>query len=338
MTVSIRDVARHLNLSITTVSRALNNYEDVSEDTRQRVIQAAVELGYTPNRAARQLRHKYSDTIGYILPAAAPRFLDPFFAEFIAGLGDETSKHGLDLLVSTAPSASQAEQHAYEKWLHGHKVDGIVLNRMHLKDWRVEYLAKNKFPFVTLERSLDPYDYPSVEINGRVWFKSLIDHLVSLGHQRIAYIGADPELKIQADRFAGYRDGLRSHGITEDAELVVEGDLSSEGGFRAGKRLLSLSNPPTAITCIDDMTAIGALHAAREMGWIVGQNLAVTGFDGIEGFKHMQPPLTTIDQPVYLIACRLVQMLVDHIAGNASEEEHVQIEPVLEIRQSTAGK
>jgi LacI family transcriptional regulator, galactose operon repressor len=338
MTISIRDVARHLNLSITTVSRAINNYDDVSEETRQRVLQAVVELGYTPNRAARQLRHKYSDTIGYILPAAAPRFLDPFFAEFIAGLGDESSKHGLDLLVSTAPSGSRAEQQAYEKWLHGHKVDGIVLNRMHLKDWRVEYLVQNKFPFVTLERSIDPHNYPSVEINGRRWFKTLIDHLVSLGHQRIAYIGADPELKIQADRFAGYQDGLQSHALADDSKLVVVGDLSSEGGYRAGKHLLTLPNPPTAITCIDDMTAIGVLHVAREMGWIVGQNLAVTGFDGIEGFKHTQPPLTTINQPVYMIACRLVQMLVDQIAGNVLEGERVQLEPVLEIRQSTAGK
>ena len=337
MTITIRDVARHLNLSITTVSRAINNYEDVSEETRQRVLQAVVDLGYTPNRAARQLRHKYSDTIGYILPADAPRFLDPFFAEFIAGLGDETSKHGLDLLVSTAPSGSQVEQHAYEKWLHGHKVDGIVLNRMHLKDWRVEYLAQNKFPFVTLERSLDPYDYPSIEINGRYWFKTLIDHLVSLGHQRIAYIGADPELKIQADRFAGYLDGLQLNGLTFDPELVLTGDLTSEGGYSTGERLLALPYPPSAITCVDDMTAIGVLHAARDLGWIVGENLAITGFDGIEGFKHTQPPLTTINQPIYMIACRLVQMLADQIAGKVLEER-VQIDPVLEIRQSTIGK
>jgi LacI family transcriptional regulator len=337
VTVSIRDVARHLNLSITTISRALNDYDDVSDETRQRVQQAAIELGYTPNRAARQLRHKYADTIGYILPADAPRFLDPFFAEFIAGLGDEASKHGLDLLVSTAPSGSQAEQQAYGKWIHGHKVDGIVLNRMHLKDWRVQYLAQIKFPFVTLECSMDPYEYPSVEINGRRWFKTLIDHLVSLGYQRIAYIGADPELKIQTDRFTGYMDGLQLNGLTFDPELVVTGDLTSEGGYRAGERLLALPFPPSAITCVDDMTAIGVLHAARDLNWIVGDNLAITGFDGIEGFTHTQPPLTTINQPVYMIARRLVQMLVDQIAGKVIEE-HVQIDPVLEIHQSTIGK
>jgi len=145
-------------------------------------------------------------------------------------------------------------------------------------------------------------------------------------------------LKIQADRYAGYGDGLQSHGLAFDADLIVEGDLTSEGGYRAGQNLFNLPNPPAAIACVDDMTAIGVLHAARERGWMVGQDLAVAGFDGIEGFEHTQPPLTTINQPVYQIARRLVQMLAVQIAGQPLEEKRVQIEPVLEIRQSTVGK
>ena len=180
--------------------------------------------------------------------------------------------------------------------------------------------------------------YPSVEVNGRRWFKLLVDHLADLGHQRIAYIGAGAELKIQADRLAGYRDSLQSHGLTCEAELTAEGNLTSEGGFRAAKQLLALSHPPTAIACVDDMTALGVLHAAREHGRVVGQDLAVAGFDGIEGFEHTQPPLTTINQPVYQIARKLVQMLAAQIAGQELTEKHVQIEPVLEIRQSTIGK
>lgn len=338
MSITIRDVARKLNLSITTVSRALDGYDDVAEETRQLVVQTAHEMGYVPNQAARQLRRKRSDTIGYILPADKPRFSDPFFAELIAGLGDEASTHGFDLLVSSAPPGSSVERQAYERWTHGRKVDGIVLNRMHLNDWRVQYLANAQFPFVTLERSLDPFDYPSVEVDGRRWFGALVDHLADLGHQRIAYIGAAPALKIQADRLAGYQDGLQRRGLIFDADLVVEGDLTSEGGYRAGEHLLGLPNPPTAIACVDDTTAIGVLHAAGERGWVVGQNLAVAGFDGIEGFEHTQPPLTTINQPVYQMARRLVQMLVSQITGKPVEEKHLLIEPVLEIRQSTIGK
>lgn len=337
MSITIRDVAKKLNLSITTVSRALDGYEDVAEETRQLIVKTAHELGYVPNQAARQLRRHRSDTIGYILPAETPRFSDPFFAEFIAGLGDEAFLHGFDLLVTAAAPGSQAEQQAYERWTHGRKVDGIILNRMHIRDWRVQYLAQSKFPFVTLERSLDHYDYPSIEVNGRYWFRKVVEHLVSLGHDRIAYVGASPVLKIQVDRFAGYQDGLQEHTLTFNPEWVVEGDLTSEGGFRLGKQLLDLPEPPNAIACVDDMTAIGVLHAARERGWMVGKNLAVAGFDGIEGFEHSQPPLTTINQPVYQIARQLVLMLATQIAGKPLEEERVQVEPVLEIRQSTFG-
>lgn len=338
MNITIRDVAKRLNLSITTVSRALDGYDDVSEETRQRVVQTAHEMGYAPNQAARQLRRKRADSIGYILPADRPRFSDPFFAEFVAGLGDEAAAHGLDLLVSSAPPNSQTEQRAYERWIQSRKVDGLVLNRLHLQDLRVQYLARLQIPFVTLERSLNNYEYPSVEVNGRRWFKALVDHLVGQGHRRIVYIGAGAELKLQADRLAGYRDSLQSHGLPYEAELVTEGDLTSDGGFRAAEYLLALPHPPTAIACVDDMTALGVLHAAREHGRIVGQDLAVAGFDGIDGCEHTQPLLTTINQPVYQIARKLAQMLTAQIAGQALPEQHLQIELMLEVRQSTVGK
>src|SRR3990170_272614 len=115
MAITIRDVARRLNLSTTTVSRALDGYDDVAEETRQLIIKTAQEMGYAPNQAARQLRRRRSDSIGYILPAETPRFSDPFFAEFTAGLGDEASAHGFDLLVSTAPPGSQVERQTYER-------------------------------------------------------------------------------------------------------------------------------------------------------------------------------------------------------------------------------
>lgn len=338
MVITIRDVARKLNLSITTVSRALDGYDDVAEETRQRVFSMAQEMGYTPNQAARQLRRQRSDSIGYILPADRPRFSDPFFAEFVAGLGDEAASHNFDLLVSSAPPSSPIERRAYERWTHSRKVDGFVLNRLRLEDWRVQYLAQIHFPFVTLERSRDDFDYPSVEVNGQHWFKILVDHLGTLGHRRIAYIGAGTDLKIQNDRFAGYLASLQAQNLAYDPKLIVDGDLTSEGGFRAARLLMALPQPPTAIACVDDMTALGVLHAVRESGRVVGQDLAVAGFDGIAGFEHTQPPLTTIDQPVYRIARKLVQMLAIQILGQDLAEKRVQIEPVFEIRQSTTGK
>ena len=338
MAVTIRDVARKLKLSISTVSRALDGYDDVAERTRQRVLEAARQMGYSPNQAARQLRRQRVETLGFILPTDKPRFSDPFYAEFIAGLSDEAAVQGYDLMVTTVPPDTEAEQRSYERWTHGHKVAGLALNRLRLKDWRAQYLSQIGFPFVTLERSLDPIEYASVEVNGQRWFQVLVDHLVSLGHSRIAYIGASPKLKIQADRFDGYRSGLKSHGLPFDPQLVAEGDLTSESGYQAANLLLSLPDPPTAITCINDLTAIGVLHAARQFNRQVGKDLAVTGFDGIASAEHTQPPLTTVNQPVYHIARRMVEMLATLVANGSVKDLHVQIEPVLEIRESTTGE
>ena len=334
---SVRDVAKRLNISITTVSRALDGYSDVAEETRQLVIKTAQEMGYVPNRAARQLRRRRSDTIGFIVPARAPQFADPFFSEFIAGLGDEATSHNLDMLVSTAAPNSDLERQGYERWVHGGKVDGLVLNRMRLHDWRVQYLAKTDLPFVSLERSLDRSDHASVEVDSVAGFKLLMAYLTGKGHQRIAYLGGPKELKIQMDRLEGYKKGLTAAGIAYDPILVVEGDTTRGGGYQAAQQLFALPLPPTAITCINDLSAIGVLHAASERGLVVGQDLAVAGFDGIADTEHTSPPLTTLNQPLYEIARDLVKMLVTLIQNQPLEERRVRLQPDLLIRKSTGG-
>ena len=337
MPVTIRDVAKHLNLSITTVSRALDGYDDVAEQTRARVIQAAHELGYAPSRAARQLRRQRTDALGYILPVTTPRFADPFFSEFIAGLGDETASHGFDLLVSTAPPGEAAEQAIYRRWVMSRQVDGMILSRMRLEDWRVRFLHKSNFPFIVLGHCQMPINFPLIEVDGRSGFKTLVAHMVARGHARIAYIGASPELTLQADRFTGYQEGLEAAGIPYEAALVAEGNLTRDGGYRAAQQLLDLPNPPTAIVAVNDLAAIGAMSAARERGLEVGRDLAIAGFDGIEDSKHTQPPLTTLNQPVYEIARRLVSMLLKLIKDEPLTEQQIVLEPELIVRASTGG-
>jgi LacI family transcriptional regulator len=337
MPVTIHDVARHLNLSITTVSRALDGYEDVSEETRQRVIKAARELGYSPNRAARQLRRQRADTIGYILPSSTPRFSDPFFSEFIAGLADEAAQNSYDLLVSAAPAGQESEQQAYQRWVRGHKVDGFVLNRVWQSDWRVRYLAEQRIPFASLERSLDPADYPSIQVESKDSVVALVGHLVSQEFRRIAFIGGPSDLTIHANRFEGYCLGLAVNGLSFDPAMVTEADLTSSGGYQAAKRMLWIPDPPDAIICINDETAFGVLHAAHEAHRAVGDDFAVAGFDGVQDSKYTQPPLTTLDQPVYDIARQLVRMLLAEIAGQPVPERHLVLQPLLLTRESTGG-
>ncbi len=335
MAVTIRDVAKRLRLSITTVSRALDGYNDVAAKTRERVIRTARAMGYVPSRAARQLRRQRADTIGYIIPGRAPYFTDPFSAEFIAGLGDAATSHNLDLLISTAPPDSEPERHVYAHWVQSRRVDGIVLSRLRLKDWRVKYLAQNDFPFVAHGHTQLRLDFPYIEMDSRTGIVQLVKHLVERGHRRIAYIGAPAKFTLQVERFAGYQQGLAEAGIVFDETLVAESDLTRTGGYQTALRLLALPERPTTIIGVNDLTAIGAMRAAREQGLIVGRDIAIAGYDGTEDSEHTDPPLTTLKQPIYDTAQHLVEMLLKRIVSEPIAESHIILQPELIIREST---
>ncbi len=335
MTITIRDVAKQLGLSITTVSRALDGYPDVSESTRERVIQAANELGYIPNRAARQLRRQRTDTIGYILPSGMSRFSESFSNEFISGLADEAASNTFDLLITSASVGEEEEQQTYKRWVSARRVDGFVLNRVRVTDWRICYLSEMKIPFACFERSKDTFDYPSINVDGVESISNLISYLVTQRFKRIAFIGGPEFLTIHIDRLNGYRHGLKINDLPEAPGLVILADLTSSGGYQAAKRLLQLPDPPDAIVCVNDETAFGVLHAAREANRVVGVDLAVTGYDGVQDSIYTDPSLTTLDQPVYDIARRLVQMVINNIKGIQNSENRVVLQPTLRIRDST---
>ncbi len=335
--VTIRDVAARLELSITTVSRALDGYDDVAEATRERVVQAAAEMGYAPSSAARGLRRRRADVIGYILPASGGRFSDPFFSEFIAGLGDEVTAQGFDLLVSKAQPDTPAEQKLYARWICSRLVDGMILNRMRLRDWRVSYLLKSGLPFVANGRTAHRGQFPFIDMDSRGAFARLVAHLAARGHRRIAYIGAPKGITLEAERHAGYRDGLTAAGLEPNESWVASGDLTRDGGYEAARRLLALPEPPTAILGVNDLTAIGAMRAVHEKGLRTGVDVAVAGYDGTEDSAHTQPPLTTLRQPTYDTARRVVRMLAAIIRDEPLEEREIIIMPELVVRASTGG-
>jgi len=338
MAVTIKDIANRLNLSVGAVSRALSGYTDIAEGTRRRIIDTAREMGYFPNRAARQLRKQTNGTtIGYIMPVDSPHFANSYFSEFIEGLGDETAVQQCDLLIATAPPGSETEKTVYRHWVENSKVDGLVLDRLLVHDWRVTYLAEKRVAFACLERSLDPLDYPSVEIDHISGLIELVAHLAKNGFKRLAFIGGPAELKIQVERLRGFQAGLERAGLLFDHNLVLEGDLTSAGGYSATKRMLSIPDPPDAIVCINDETALGSLRAVNEAGLTAGIDLAVTGFDGVRDARYSNPPLTTQDQPVYDIARQLVRLLVDQIHARSALEaiNHIVLQPRLLVRAST---
>lgn len=334
MPVTIKDVAHRLDISVTTVSRAIAGYSDVAENTRQLVLKTANEMGYVPRHAARNLRLQRTNTIGFIFPTLGGRFTDPFFSEFLAGIGDEASEQDYDLLVTVA-SQGEPEEHTYQRWARSRRVDGFILVRMRVKDWRSHYLSAEGIPFVSFGPHQLANGQPWIGVDGQEGVLKLMKHLIGLGHRIIAYIGAPRNLYFTGDRLAGYQAGLDEAGIPFIPELIAEADLTRQGGYHAAQPLFSMPEPPTAIIGVNDLTALGALRAAQERGIKVGVDLAIAGFDGTEAGEHAHPSLTTIAQPVYAIGRQVSQLLVKVLNGEKVEPSGFIIQPELIVRAST---
>jgi LacI family transcriptional regulator len=334
--ITIKDVADHLDLSVTTVSRALAGYSDVADATRVRVSEAADELGYVPTHAARQLRRQKTETIGLIFPTMGARFSDPFFSEFMAGIVDQASHTEHDVLVSVA-SEGESEQLTYGRLVRSRRVDGFILVRMRIQDWRIRFLVQEGIPFVAFGRSQTVKEFPHVGVDGREGMRQLVQHIVETGRIRIGYISAPEGLTLARDRLLGYKDGLKEAGIVFDEKLVACGELTTRSGFERANDLLDLPEPPQAIIGANDLMALGAMRAVQARGLRVGKDLAIAGFDGTEASELAHPPLTTISQPVYDIGHMVCQMLISIIQGETLEKPQRLFAPELIVRPSTLG-
>jgi LacI family transcriptional regulator len=335
--VTLKDLAARLGLSVTTVSRALAGYGDVAEATRQRVLQAAEEMGYVPDVTARRLQKGRTDTIGFVIPTSGPRFSDPFFSELLAGIGNEAARQNFDLLVSTRPPDTPEEHAAHRRMVEGRLVDGLLVVRTRVKDQRIVYLARIGFPFVVFGRSDLDIDFPYVDEDGFRGLELVTQHLVELGHRRLALISPPQDLMFCHYRRLGLEASLRRNGLSLDPEYRIVSDLTQQGGYKAMNTLLDLTSPPTAVVACNDLMALGAISAAQKRGVVVGRDIAVTGFDDIPLAEHSHPPLTTLHQPIYEIGRQICDMLIRIIRGEELVERHVLLQPELIIRESSGG-
>jgi LacI family transcriptional regulator len=333
MSVTLKDIAEKTGYSITTVSRALAGYDDVANSTRRLIQKAAEEMGYHPNATARRLQQQRTDTIGFVIPTHGPRFSDPFFSELLAGIGNEAARQELDLLVSTCAPGHE-ELKGYRRMVEGRRVDGLLVVRTRRQDARIAYLLQRGFPFVAFGRSDPEADFPYLDVDGEDGMQQLTRHLIDLGHRRIAMICAPPDLMFASHRLSGYWAALRAHGIALDESLLISGELTERSGYRAGRALLTADDPPSAIVACNDLMALGAISAAQGLGFRVGRDVAIAGFDDIPIAEHAHPPLTTVRQPVYDIGRRICAMLVTLLREETLEERHVMLKPALVVRES----
>ncbi len=332
MKVTLKTIADESGFSITTVSRALAGYDDVSEDTRRRIIAIADRLGYQPNLTARHLRSKHTNTIGMVIPRTA-RYSDPFYMELLSGVGHEASEHGYDLLLS-AQTRGEEELSAYRRIVAGSRVDGVVLARVMADDPRILYLQELAHPFVIFGRT-EAGDCPYIDLDGVASMRRVVEHFADYGHQRIGVILSPPELMFTTLRYEGYVQALAALGLPRDPALTVQGNLTQQSGQEAAECLLDLPNPPTAIIAFNDLMALGVMTAIRDRGLTVGEDVAVAGFDDIPAAAGTTPPLTTVRQPIYDIGCRLADMLIRLINGETLDETQILVEPELIVRASS---
>lgn len=337
MPITLKDIASKSGYSVTTVSRALTGYDDVSESTRDHILQIANDLGYRPNHIARQLQGQRTQTIGLIMPARDHTTQDDFFSILLKGITYEAARNGYDILIS-APSQEAEEMDAYHRIAGGRRADGIIIARTYRDDKRIEYLTSINCPFVVHGRLAPDQvsDFAYIDVDSQLGIGMLVKHLIEQGHHKIGIILPPEDIAFTPYRLAGYRLMLEQCDIPFDESLCVHADLTFEGGKIAASQLLQNHSDLTAIIGCNDWMALGALAVAKERGLKIGDEFAVAGYDDIPATVYSDPQLTTIRQPIYEIGEQLTQTLINLITQQPTVEFPQRlIEPKLIVRDSS---
>lgn len=327
---TLTDVARLARVSTATASRALSNPAMVSEATRLAVIGAAERADYRPNLIARSLRKQQAQSIVVLVPALE----NPFYPEIIRGMESAARKRGYSLVLGLTLH-DEAVEASYLELVHNQRADGVLVldgGLKHLLD------AGKGFgvPAVQVIERLRGADLPWVGIDDRAASMKATRHLIELGHRRIGHISGLARYSVTPDRIAGYRAALKAAGIAYDPKLVAAGDFTTPGGEAAAQKLMASREPPTALFCGNDDSALGALRHLRAIGLRVPRDVSVVGIDDTHLAAIAEPPLTTLRQPRYEIGVTAMTMLLDIIAGKAGLAAQQTLPVDMILRESTA--
>ena len=333
-----RQIAEEVGVSRTTVSLVLNDVPGVrvSPETRQRILEVAHRLNYYPDAAARTLVSGRTCTIGFVLCQSPDRiFADAFLPEVLRGVGDAVQESGFRVLVHSVEDVTAPD--AYIGLVREKHTDGIILSGPRSDDQQLPGLKAEGFPVVLLGQ-LPGSDIPFVDVDNVGAATQAVDHLLGLGHRRVGMITNAPLAYTAArDRLAGYRQALEGAGIPFEEGLVHYGDFSEESGRVAMRRLLDLSEPPTAVFVASDLVAFGALVGIKERGLHVPRDVALVGFDDVQLAHYVDPPLTTVRLPAYNLGYRAAALLTRLIGDELVEEPEILLQTELVVRQSCGG-
>ncbi len=327
-TITIRDVAKAAGVSVSTVSRVLNNKDDVAPATYEKVQKVIEELGYTSSLAARSMRSRRTGVIGLIVPDVA----DPFSILVMKGVNQAITELDYDLIIYTSGSikkrsAAERERH-FVSLLNGSIADGVIIVTPAATTF------STAAPVVTIDPNNECPECLTIIATNHAGAMAAMEYLIGLGHRRIGFISGRPDLQSANHRLQGYLDALRQANIPQDPALIEIGDFSRETGRICARKLLSLPEPPTAIFAANDQSAIGAIEAAREMGLRVPEDLSVVGFDNIPEAAYYNPALTTVDQFIERMGYVATEMLLGLVQGEPLKNDLHLMPTQLVIRDS----
>jgi LacI family transcriptional regulator len=338
---TIQQIAAKSGVSIATVSRALNGSPEVSEATRERILELARQLDYTPSAAARTLVSRRSHVVGVILDTGPghPDLLHPFFQEVLVGLKHGAGSLGYDLLLfaSDVPGNGFGGKHSYLRRAGHHNVDGAIVMGFDGRDPEIAKLAGSGLPCIAVDADLHGPRTGFVMSENEQGARLAVRHLHELGHERIATITGLLKTRPGADRLDGYGYELADLGLELPAEYVVEGDFYDESGYRGTRQLLELDRPPTAIFAASDLMAAGALRAANELGVRIPEDVAIVGFDDIGLASLITPQLTTVRQDMHALGEAAANGLAHMIDDPGAEPARELVPTRLVVRASSGG-
>lgn len=327
---TLEEVAARAGVGRGTVSRVINGSPKVSERARGAVLEAIQELGYVPNRAARTLVTRRTDTVALVVSESEQRVFDePFFAGIIRGIGSALSEAGLQLILTMAQN--RAEHDRLEGYLTGQHVDGVLLTSVHAGDPLPGRLERMGVPTVLGGRPVGFEAVSYVDIDNRAGARQAVKHLLARGRTRIATISGPQDMGVGVDRLAGYRDALLATGRPE---IVAHGDFSEESGATAMRELLGRVPGIDAVFTASDPMALGAMRVLKELGRDIPGDVAVVGFEDAPAAAHSSPPLTTVHQPMDLMGRQMAQLLIARINGEPLEHPVVILDTHLVVRGS----
>ncbi len=308
--ITIKDIACELNISASTVSRALKDHPYINSDTKKRVISLAEKLNYTPNSLASSLRSHKTYTIGVIIP----EIVHFFFSTVIAGIQEVAHDAGYTILF--CPSNESYKREVLDtKALVTHRVDGLLvsfsnetMNFDHFKE-----VEKKNIPIVFFDRMIKEMDTSNVIVADYEGARKATKHLLEQGCTNIAHLAGSKHLNISKDRLNGYLDVLREHHLAVEQDYIQECGEYKEDGYKCTKKLFQLSNPPDAIFANSDMAAFGAMQAIKEMGLNIPYDIAIIGFSNWQFSEMIEPQLSTIAQPGREIGKVATRLLLDEL-------------------------